>query len=339
MVDRVPSLPQSVEFLQPMLTFRSKNLSSACNDPSRPVRDVGARRISRLLITAAVVCLHTGCRSWPWHSGPVPESVVSCRELSQRALTSIESGQYQEAEGLLGRAIESCPIDPEARRNYAEVLLKRNAVDEALSHMEEAIRLTPHDTSLLVRAGEVYLDAGRMAEAEGHANRAINLDGNLADAWALRGRIRLAQGRRREALADLHRAIGYRPEDPRLLREVASVYMALNLPGRSLLYLQTLADTHVAGEEPVDLIDRQGQAYLALGRFQDAATCYRTACLRDPGAAELHYRLAEAELQAGRVDQARTAIATALQLQPNHVAGRQLVARLADHARVSDQLR
>ena len=289
-----------------------------------------------MLFVTAFVCLHAGCQSWPWHSGPVPESVANCRALSQQALTSIESGRYQEAEGLLDRAVESCPIDPEARRHYAEVLLKRNAVDSALVHLEEAIRLTPHDTSLVVRAGEIYLSAGRTAEAERHAGRAINLDGHSADAWALRGRVRLAQGRRREALADLQQAIGYRPEDPWLLREVAALYMALNRPGRALLYLQTLADTHVAGEEPLDLIERQGQAYLALGRFRDAANCYRTACLREPLAVEMHYRLAEAELQAGRVDQAHAAITAALQLQPNHAASRQLVARLADHARVTD---
>ena len=59
--------------------------------------------------------------------------MAACRDLSNQALAAIEQGQWQQAEGLLGNAIQTCPVDPDARRYYAEVLVKRGAVQEALA--------------------------------------------------------------------------------------------------------------------------------------------------------------------------------------------------------------
>ena len=70
-----------------------------------------------------------------------------CRQLSQQAIARMEADQWQEAEGLLDQAVTACPIDPDARRYYAETLLHRGASAEALAHLEKAIRLTPNDTS------------------------------------------------------------------------------------------------------------------------------------------------------------------------------------------------
>ncbi|MDG2410077.1 MAG: hypothetical protein P8M53_13790, partial [Pirellulales bacterium] len=79
--------------------------------------------------------LLTGCNGWPWREGAVPDSVAMCRELSQQAIVSMEADRWQEAEGLLDRAVTACPIDPDARRYYAETLLQRGASADALSQL------------------------------------------------------------------------------------------------------------------------------------------------------------------------------------------------------------
>ena len=64
----------------------------------------------------------------------------------------MEADRWQEAEGLLDRAVAACPIDPDARRYYCrKPFYKRGASAEALSQLEEAIRLTPNDTLLVIR--------------------------------------------------------------------------------------------------------------------------------------------------------------------------------------------
>jgi tetratricopeptide (TPR) repeat protein len=240
----------------------------------------------------------------------------------------MEANRWQEAEGLLDRAVVACPIDPDARRYYAEALLQRGATDEAISQLEEAIHLTPDDPALVIRAGEIYFYRGDHVEAQRWANEAINLDPTAVDAWALRGRIHHAGGRYRQALADFQRALGYRPEDVRLLSEVADVYMNLGRPGRTLLHLQNLEETHVSGEVPPDLMERKAEALTALGRYQEAAVCYRMVCQRVQPSAELYYNLAKAELRAGQMVRARVATQNALGIDPQHQPSTHLLSQL-----------
>ena len=276
--------------------------------------------------------LLVGCTRWPWRDGAVPESVANCRELSQQAIAHIESNRWQEAEGLLDQAITSCPIDPDARRYYAETLLQRGATEEALKQLKEAISLTPNDTTLAVRVGEIYFYRGDHARASRWANEAINLDPSVVEAWALRARVQLASGHPRDALADFQRALGYRPEDSRLLGETAEVYMTLGRPGRALLLLQNLADTYVSGEVPTELQERKGDTLLALGRHQDAALCYRLACQDEEPSADVFYKLAEAELRLGDREQSRAATEQALRIDPHHRASKQLLSKLSGSA-------
>ncbi len=279
--------------------------------------------------------LLAGCSGWPWRDGAVPESVANCRELSQQAIAHIESNRWQEAEGLLDQAITACPIDPDARRYYAETLLQRGATEKALKQLKEAIRLTPNDTTLAVRVGEIYFYRGDHATASRWANEAINLDPSAVDAWALRARVQLASGHPRDALADFQRALGYRPEDSRLLEETADVYMTLGRPGRALLLLQNLADTYVSGEVPTELQERKGDTLLALGRHQDATLCYRLACQDKEPSADLLYKLAEAELRLGHLEQSRIAIEQVLRIDPHHRASKQLLSKLPGSASAS----
>ena len=286
------------------------------------------RIVSSILFTALFSLVVTGCNGWPWREGAVPDSVAMCRELSQQAISSMEAERWQEAEGLLDRAVTACPIDPDARRYYAETLLHRGASAEALSHLEEAVRLTPNDTSLAIRAGEICFQMGDYENARLWANGAINIDPSSADSWALSGSIHRAEENPRKALADFQRALGYRPEDPELLVTVSEIYMSLGRPGRALLHLQNLSETYVSGEVPPIVLSRKAQALTALGRYQEAATHYRMVCQQAPPSADGYYRLAQAELRAGEVRGAKIATEMALQVDPHHPLSVQLLGQL-----------
>ncbi|MFP6667106.1 MAG: tetratricopeptide repeat protein [Pirellulales bacterium] len=273
-----------------------------------------------------------GCRSWPWQSGPVPDSVSTCRDLSNQALVAIERGQWQESEGLLRQAIKTCPVDADAHRHLAEVLVNRNATNEALSHLEEARQLVPHDTSLTIRVGELYLNGGQIKQAERRAEQAIQLDRKSPDSWALRGRVRHAQGDLRAALSDLQQALHYRPDNPVLLSEISRLYIAMRRPDRALLYAQALSDTFVSGSVPIEVIDLQAQAYTALGRRKDAVVCRQQLCQTSPTAANF-FALAQAELARGDAANAEAALQQALSIKPNHQPSLQLmqIARAKSH--------
>ena len=297
-----------------------------------PDRSPCFRGRRRSLLLAAFVCVSPsvlgGCNGWPWREGPVPDSVATCRELSQQAIANMEANRWQDAEGLLNRAVAACPIDPDARRYYAETLSQRGASAEALAQLEEAIRLTPDDTLLVIRAGEICYQMEDYAAARRWAVEAINLDPSAADAWALSGYIYLAEENPRRALADFQRALGYRPEDPELLAAVAEVYLGLGRPGRALLHLQNLSETYLLGEVPPVVIARKADALTALGRYQEAAVHYRSICQEIDPSADGYYRLAQAELRAGEIQEARIATEMALQVDPQHPLSIKLLSQL-----------
>jgi tetratricopeptide (TPR) repeat protein len=265
-----------------------------------------------------------GCASWPWRSGPIPDSVSSCRELSNQALVAIEHGQWQQAESLLRKAIETCPVDADARRHLAEVLVQRHATNEALTHLEEARRLVPHDTSLSNRVGELYLHSGQLELAEQRANQAIQLNRKSPDSWALRARVRRAQGDVRAALSDLQQALRYRPDNPDLLGEISQLYLAMQRPDRALLYAQALSDTYVSCAVPVDVINLHAQSYAALGRHKDNAACRKQICQSAPTVGNF-FALAQAELQYGDAGAAEATLRQALSIEPAHQPSLQLI--------------
>jgi tetratricopeptide (TPR) repeat protein len=254
--------------------------------------------------------------------------LATCRHLSQQGIAALEREQVQEAKALLAKAVAACPIDPQARRHYADALWRSGARPEAITQVEEACRLAGEDAELRVRAGEMHLLSGELEPARRSAQQALDLDPKLAAAWAIRGRVMLAGGQPQEALADFLRALGYAPEDRQILLEVAELYRQLNWPQRALATLQSLADTYSPGEEPQQVLYLTGLAYTALGRYDDAVESLAAATAVGAPTPEILSGLAEAELLAGHPAEAEAAAEHALLIQPRHPASLELLDRL-----------
>ena len=240
----------------------------------------------------------------------------------------MDRGDWLAAEDLLSQAVQLSPLDADAHRRYAETLWHRGAAQEAIAQLEEAARLAPDDPQIAVRAGEIYLASGQMDRARKEANRALDLDPKLAAAWALRGHTSEAIGGLKAALADYQRSLGYQADDRQVLLAVAEIYRQLNEPERALTSLHALGDSYPPSEEPQQLLYLEGLALAALGRYDDAVARYTLAGERGGPTAEILFRLAEAELLAGRGVHAHIAAKQALVLDPNHAAAQALVNRL-----------
>ena len=240
----------------------------------------------------------------------------------------MERGQQQQAESLLAQAVQVCPADPEARRNYAETLWHHGARSEAIVQMEEAARYAGEDAAFWTRLSEMYLAVDRLDAAQASVQQALDIDPKLASAWAIRGGVMRASGQPRQALADYLRALGYTPGDRKTLLEAAELYRQLDQPERALQTLQALADSYAPGEEPQQVLFLTGLAYTGLGRDNDAVDSLSAALLRDKPTPEILYRLAEAELLAGHPDQADAAVQQALVMQPQHQPSRDLLNRI-----------
>jgi tetratricopeptide (TPR) repeat protein len=240
----------------------------------------------------------------------------------------MEHQQWQRAEQLLQQAVRTCSTDPDARRNYAEVLWHRGARQEAVAQLEEAARLAPGDPALEVRLAEMRLAMNQPDRAMRHAERALELAPRLPAAWTMRGRVLQANGQAREALAAYHRALGYGPADRSIPLEIAELYGQIGEPQRALVTLQTLAEAYSPGEEPQRVLFLEGLAHQALERYEEAIESFSAANARIPPSPEALYHLAECQLALGRPRGAAAAAREALALAPHDQASRELLSRI-----------
>jgi len=257
------------------------------------------------------------------------QSVATCRQLTQQGINAMDRGDWKRAESLLGRAVQTCTVDVDAKRNYAEALWHRGATREALAQLEGARGLASEDPALAVRTGELYLTLGQVSQARRMVDESLRMDPKFALAWALRGRVAIAEGQPRQALADYQRSLGYAPGNQDVAILVAETYRQLNEPEHALLTLQSITDSFSRGEEPQRVMYLQGLALTALGRYEDATQMFSQAARRDQPTPEILCHQAEAELLAGRFSNAQVTVQQALALDPNHRDSRALSERMA----------
>lgn len=267
-----------------------------------------------------------GCRSA--RSTPVDLNVASARELSFRGIDAMQQGDWDKAEQLLGKAVQTCATDVRSHRNYAEALWQRGAAESAIEHMEEAVRLSNGEPELLVRLGEMHLASGRLDAAAQQADLAIRRNRHLASAWALQGDVEFRRGRQEEALASYHRALGYEEHYPEVQMAVARVYQQSKRPHRMLATLESLEDQFPADQVPQDVYFMQGIALKQLGRYDQAIQTLAKAENAGRPTADMLFHIGEAYLLAGDHSNARLSVVTALSLDASHPASRQLQSRL-----------
>lgn len=288
-------------------------------------------RASRLWLVIVTLAISSGCAGLGKKS-PVTAAVADCRRFSCQGVTAMETGDLGQAETLLRQAVEASPTDADTRRHLAETLWARGEQREAVEHIRAAVDLQPDHPEIAVRSGEMLLATGAPIEALGEANRALSLNPKIAKAWALRGRAHVARGEADRGLADLHQSLQLDSADRGVLADLAALHRQANRRQRELTTLHRLRDTYLPGDEPIELMATEAEAYLAIGQPTRAAERLRLACARGGSSAPLLCQLAEAEAAAGDSWRAMTAVQQALTADANHVPSQQLMARLGGSA-------
>ena len=247
-----------------------------------------------LVAAMLIATCGSGCRLVQ-RSGPVAPEVAEARRLCNEGLSAADRSDLVRAEGLLERAVKSCPLDIDARRHYAEVLWKRGERMEAVTQIGEALKLSPGDAALCVQGGGMYLEMGLFDDAERLAREAVRVAPGSADAWHLRGQVSLARGQPDPALADFHRALAIDSSDRGVLLDTAEAYRRLNKPQRALSTLAILGETYGPNQTPSSVMVMEALAQEALGRPADAIDSYKAAIARGTAPADAATRLAVLE--------------------------------------------
>jgi tetratricopeptide (TPR) repeat protein len=292
---------------QTCLTFcwgAAARLSAAVTGRYSPPLFLGTRIAPMSPRTVLVVILAAGlgagCRLVQ-RRGPVPPELADARRLCNEGLSAVDRNDLVRAEGLLDRAVKSCPLVIDARRHYAEVLWKRGQRMEAVGQIAEALKLSPGDVGLSIDGGRMYMELGLLEDADRLARDAVRMAPRSADAWRLRGQVAMARGQAEQALGDFHLALALAPEDRETLRDTAEAYRRLGRPQRALATLAILGEQYGPSQTPADVLLLEGMAQEALGRTTDALDSYRRAVAKGNAPPEAAARLAALEQGGGVV--------------------------------------
>jgi protein O-GlcNAc transferase len=214
----------------------------------------------------------TVLRSHPNHFGAL------CRF----GIVRLQQGRFQEADGLLRRALKIDQKSADAQHALACALVGLGHANEAIEHYEAAIALRPDFPEAHNNIGYAFQVTGRYDEMMAHYQRALAIRPQYAEARNNIGNALHVLGRSEEALAHYQAAIAIRPD-------YAEAYWNM------------------------------GNALRALGKIEQAVLRYRTALGLRSNFVQAHSSLGSALHQLGEYEQAVSEFVKALQIRPDYL--------------------
>ena len=276
------------------------------------------RLIELLSLTVFACC---GCQSMSYKQ---QQKLIDARRHSGMGFQKIHNGSWEDAEELFEQALDKSENDERAHWGLAESYWNRGKTTLSLEHMEQAVRLSAGDPKMIQRLGRMYLDIGRLDDAKSHSLWALESERDSAAAWALYGDCLHAAADSSDpdhpalqpALAAYHRALALQPDYPKVQQTAAEIYLKQQRYDRVLATLDRLHDTLGinAASARVDLL--RGIALKQEGRTDDAKASFLRAIAKDRNDPAPLIELASLELKEGRVEQARSTLEQAAEIDP-----------------------
>lgn len=266
------------------------------------------RRCFALLFVAMLVAFF-GCATIRKFN-PLESKTLESRRLTQEAEAAIYESNLDHAESKLISAIERDPADSHARAVLADVMWQRGAPAAAIEQMAKSIQLSGRrDPAQVTSLGQMLITTGDNQSALLRADEAIAVDPTLADAWALKGFALKNLGQSEEALSAFFRSLSIRNDDPQTRLEIAKIYQQT---GQAQRALTILGAPNVESVESCPLYSEvcylRGQLLRDLNRNADAIVALRDAKNAGHPNIDLLFELAELQIGAGEMLQARATL-------------------------------
>ncbi|MBN2321574.1 MAG: tetratricopeptide repeat protein [Acidobacteria bacterium] len=281
---------------------------------------------TRLIVLAVGVWISLGsCSAWfEAENGPVLQGRVALR-----------AGEYARARQLFELALKEGQNPEESQSNLLKVLRFTGGYEEALRYLEKFSSAVPDSASLLLEGGRIYRDTGDYTKAEDFLRRAVSLA-------AGRPELRMDAIR---TLAEFLEDVGQKTEADRFWDRLIEEYLSGNLRESRRLHAVAVAAWRKGyfydardlfldatdpelGEVPLEALTDFGYLFLEKYNATDAMTSFKD-CL------EINARYPDALVGMARAKkyendfEVEVYSRSALEINPNNVAARNLLAGLA----------
>jgi len=227
---------------------------------------------------------------------PIPEALLTLAAVEERL------GKTEEALATLGNYLQLRPEDDSARILLGQHLAAARREEEALEVWKAGLVDGAPNAELLYRIGEnLSRRQETYDEAEGYLRQAIDVDPEHLSAQVQLGRILSREGRLDEARALLERAAEAQPDAAQVWYGLAALYQQIGMEQEAI---------------------RAGERFQALNE-QNEERDHREAQI------QVTYKRARELLEQGQVGEAEAMFRSVLDLSPDDVLTRAMLAKIA----------
>lgn len=241
--------------------------------------------------------------------------------------------KIRETLDVLQRTLQDRPNEPAIHLDISNCYLRLNNLTLAQQHLYQALRLNPHYAEAYNNLGRIFYQQQRFQEARPQFEKALRLNAdyldahyNLAHTFSQMNQFDQAVHHYKAVVALEPKHIGAHTNLGLLLFE-AEDYEA------AILHLErawALNPAMMQNDSATLLF--LGQAYLALGKIDQAKKLYQTLLAENDSLIEAHHNLAVLYLREQDKSQALLHFEKTLQYQPHNETAQHMVRALTAHA-------
>jgi tetratricopeptide (TPR) repeat protein len=237
----------------------------------------------------------------------------------------LEREANEEALREVREALRANPDARQANNNLCTALLRLRLMDEAMAACIKALGIDPDRAASHYGFGVALASRGDFTRARAEFETALRLDPDSVQARSYLAELLLETGNPAAAAVHYREVLRTRPGSASANAGLGRALGALgDAPGAERALRDALRLNPSASEPHRDLAD----LLLELGRLDEAVTAYRAALARDARSAEAHNNLGVALAKAGRNAEAVEEFRAALALDPSFAPARDNLGRV-----------
>ena len=284
---------------------------------------------NKVRITAQLVDATTGDHLWAEHyDRPLRDIFALQDEIVRRIVTTTN----------LQLALQDFPIpkvmvtertdNPGAYDHYLRALesfnLRKDGDEKARQMLQKAIALDPKYSDAYRELGYVdYMEMISQLDHDPHGfdrsiemeQKAVALDSSNAGAYAILSESYIAKGQYEPARAAVEQALALEPNSAIGYSALAAILTASGKPAEALAAAQRATRLDPGGADYYSAFE--GEAYLAMGRYEDAIRALERSVSRFGNVITLHLDLIASYVELGRSEEAQAEAAEVTRLNPN----------------------
>jgi tetratricopeptide (TPR) repeat protein len=223
-----------------------------------------------------------------------------------------QSGKFDAAAAEYRRFLVAHPTNLEARSNLGVVLMQLGRYEEAIAEYRTALTIAPSNNTVRLNLGLAFYKSDQVGDAADAFKRVLSAQPDNLQARYLAADCQLRLGRPTEAIALLAPVEVSRAEDPALSYLLGMAYLSNKEIEKGQLWIDRILRHGDSAQARVMM----GVAKRGAGDLKGATEDLKEAVALDPALPGVHGLYAQALLEAGNPDQARSQFEAELSRNP-----------------------